>query len=588
MAWYDNYPRPIRDIWGAASEGRPAVVLEGNTNDRILSRQSDLPPMNLTHAIHAVAGRQGYHCGEISVTNGFMAVKPPDSRANGRGFPVAQGHPSENMAAYLAQFFGPLQSRDEPKLLVVNGGDLICPENDPAMLTPDQLRTLSALIELGLSDSFRRSGNVLVVKTLQANVNRALLRSGAFRLVSVPLPAESMRREFSDSLFRLQGYAQPEEDLTLDEFARLTNGCRLIDLEGIARKRQLDGGRISRADIAEIKRQCILDVSQGQLGVIAPSRTMNDVIGCEHIKRFFRYQKQLARDGGRMPTMIIMVGVPGVGKSHTAEAYANELGWTLLEWRNVRSQWVGQSEARTEQALNLIRENSPCLVWVDECDQAIGGRSSGTADGGVDARIFGMILKETGNADIRGKVQWLMASNRPDYLDAAIQDRAGAKLVFLPPSAEDREKLIPHLTRQEQRTLAADADVHALARADNLRMASVRDLIEIVGQASKKADLESGRSNGPIGGGALEQAVRTFKPGDQAETEFIALKCLEHVRFLDQLPWIDEHDRMVAGYDLPPFLDGIVDPETGQVDAHRLAARLRQLELQRARRRSAG
>jgi len=585
---FSRYPVPIKDIWDTLFEGRAAVVLEGNTSDRIIFNDGGLPhPMNLAHAIHWSFGQAGYQLGHISMVRGFTPVQPPCTKqAPQSSFPKPSGAPWENPAAYISPFISGLQSRQRKTLLMIDSADFLMPDGETGMLSPDQIRVLNLLTEVGLSDSFRQSGNILILNSLQGSVNRALLRSGAFRRISVPLPGQSMRLEFISHLKTHQDFSTAFADIETEELSRLTNGCRLRDIECLARKCAANGATIAREDVNQVKRQAILDLSQGQLGVINPSLTLDDLAGMDKIKHFFKYQVMLARKGSKsMPSIILMTGVPGVGKSYSVEAYARELGWTLLEWKNVRSQWVGASEARTEQALELIRQNQPALVWVDEADQMLGGRSTSPGDGGVDARIFGSILAFTGDASMRGRVQWLLTSNAPHLMDAALLDRAGAKLVYLTPSKNERIMLLSHLTGKLGRSLEKDVNLEAIASHANLSLASVRNLMEIIGQAGKHADITAGTVDAPISHFHLSQAVEEFNQGDTLETIFIALHCLAHLRFLDQLPWIDEKGKLITGVEFPPYLDGVVDPQSGRLDPYKLASKLREVEELRARQR---
>lgn len=584
-----TFPNPIKEIWEARAAGRGAIILEENTTDRILCQAAGLEhPMAVKYAIYYAFGLLDYHLGQVNITDGFTPVYPPGpGKKTGKKwpFPSPKGALEQNPAAFIKQFTQMLRSREHKLLLLIDGADLLLPETETGMMSPEQLHLLNVLIDLGQSDAFQQTDNVLVLKSLQGNVNRALSRSGAFPRVSVPLPEESMRKEFLVYLSKHARYSKTiPSDIEIEELARLTNGTRLKNIEELSQKCYAENLVITREDINVIKSEGIKNISQGQLGVIIPNRSIDDIVGCENLKRFLNYQVMLARAGSQsMPSMIILMGVPGVGKSFSIEAYAAELGWELLEWKNVRSQWVGQSEARTEQALEIIEQNSPCLVWVDEGDQTLGGRSVNAGDGGVDARIFGQILAATGDSKLRGRVQWIIATNRPDIMDSALLDRAGQKIVFLTPALRDRIQLFGHLAKQQGRELENDVDAGLLANESNLMMASVRNLIEIIGKAAEYADMEKGEINSPVAHRHLEQAVREFHAGDTLEAEFIALHCLNHLRFHSQLPWLGDKGELIRGYDFPPYLRNIVDTQTGHLDREALTKSLRHIEEIRAR-----
>jgi SpoVK/Ycf46/Vps4 family AAA+-type ATPase len=580
MSDLSKFPSPIKEIWAARCGGKGAIILEQNTNDRIICAEAGLiQPMSIRYAIYSTFGQMDYQMGEINKVEGFRAVTPPHSPKTENGkcvFPRIQGDPKS--AVYFSQYTRMLFRKESKVLLLINGADLLLPDIEPGMMPPDQTDLLHLFIELGLNDSFRQTQNIVILKSLQGSINKALLRSGAFFRIPVPLPNEAARKEFVIYLRNHSEYGETiPRDMSADEMAKLSNGTRLIDIEDLAKSCRDKNKTIDRKDINIIKSSAIHAISQGQLEVVIPEKTMADVIGLDQIKRFLKRQVDLARsmNSSSMPSMMLFVGQPGCGKSHMFEAYANELGWSYLKIANLRSMWVGQSEALTQQALEIIEQCAPCIVEVDECDQILGGRSVNAGDAGVDARIFGMILAATGNSRLRGKVQWLMATNRPDILDSALLDRAGERLVFMNPPASDRAVLFQFLSKQQGRQLDENVQVDVLAREPNLGMVSVRNLIEIIGKAAEFADQESGQINSILAQRHLLRAIREFNVGDTLEIEFIALHSLNNLRFKDRLPWIDENGQLIAGYDFPPYLQGIVDPETGKLNIDELIKRLR-------------
>ena len=123
------------------------------------------------------------------------------------------------------------------------------------------------------------------------------------------------------------------------------------------------------------------------------------------------------------PKGALLVGVPGCGKSLTAKAVA--AAWSMpllrLDMGALRSKWVGESEGNIRKALKVAETVAPCVLWLDEIEKAIGGATSGAADGGVSADALGAVL------------QWL-------------QDRAGN--VFCVATANDVSALPPELLRK--------------------------------------------------------------------------------------------------------------------------------------------
>ena len=92
---------------------------------------------------------------------------------------------------------------------------------------------------------------------------------------------------------------------------------------------------------------------------------------------------------------ILLVGVPGTGKSLSCKALASILGWPLirLDIGSLKNSLVGQSEARMRDATRLIECFGRAVVWLDEVEKSFAGtRSSGETDGGTTAAMFGHFL----------------------------------------------------------------------------------------------------------------------------------------------------------------------------------------------------
>lgn len=588
--------KPFIDMLNCTLEERNAIVFEGNTNDRIFCPETGLKhPVGLLQGICRFLQKEGFETYTLSISEGLSHVPPADVKgktANSREkslLTAPRGNPRADCLSYLAQFFPALKSTGNAKIaLIVETEDFRLPNEQKGMENLDERMLLAVYTELALSDSFRQSGNLVILFAKQGQFNRALTKSGAFRLINVPPPDEKQQHAFLSFLKSHKNFKVVfPEDLSLEELVKLSKGARLIDIEGVVKKHAREGTCISRKDINEIKCKSINEMSQGQLEVIIPDekKNLDSIIGCDHVKRYIRHIALLSKSNSKsMPAMILMLGPPGVGKTHTAEVIAKELGWLMISLKNMRDKFVGGSESRMEQSLELIKSYEKVVCWVDEVDQMLGQRSDGSADGGVDARLFGMLLAATGSSDIKGKVLFLFSTNRVDLIDSALCDRTGINLVFLQPSAQEKKLLIPHLAKQQDRKLGEDVDVESLSKHPKLKGVSVRNLIDIITHAGYYADMENGKSNSDISHSHLERSIVLFNKGDILDTEFITLLSLSFVRFLDQLPWIGPDGKMKEDYDFPAFLEDLVK-EDGQIDILKLNSRLNEIRQLRARER---
>ena len=122
---------------------------------------------------------------------------------------------------------------------------------------------------------------------------------------------------------------------------------------------------------------------------------------------------------------MLVLGVPGSGKSLTAKATASVFGIPLLKLDAGRlfGGLVGQSEANLRSVIATSEAISPCVLWIDEIEKGFGGMgSSGSStDGGTSARVFGTMLN------------WLQDKTKP---------------VFVVATANDVSKLPPEMLRK--------------------------------------------------------------------------------------------------------------------------------------------
>jgi SpoVK/Ycf46/Vps4 family AAA+-type ATPase len=122
----------------------------------------------------------------------------------------------------------------------------------------------------------------------------------------------------------------------------------------------------------------------------------------------------------------------GTGKTFVAEAFARECGLTTIKLKNFRSKWVGATEGNLEKILNVIRAIGQVVVIIDEGDRAF-GNTDGEGDGGTSSRVIARIKEFMSDTSNRGRILFLVMTNRPDKLDVDLK-RAGRldrKIPFL-------------------------------------------------------------------------------------------------------------------------------------------------------------
>ncbi|MBI1247729.1 AAA family ATPase [bacterium] len=183
-------------------------------------------------------------------------------------------------------------------------------------------------------------------------------------------------------------------------------------------------GRIEPSAIWQLKSQALL--KSGLLSLHRGGETFSDLGGLESLKGFCCQALQANANRTVKPKGVLLLGVPGTGKSALAKALGNEVGrpTLTLDVGSLMGGIVGQTEQRTRHALKIIDAMAPAVLFVDELEKALGGTSgSGQTDSGVGSRMLGTLLT------------WL-ADHESD--------------VFVICTSNDVSKLPPELTRAER------------------------------------------------------------------------------------------------------------------------------------------
>lgn len=173
---------------------------------------------------------------------------------------------------------------------------------------------------------------------------------------------------------------------------------------------------------------------------------INDVGGLENLKAYIRNRAKAFQPGNEQlprPKGILLVGIPGTGKSLSCKATASLLNWPLirLDIGALKNSLVGESERRMRQATQVIDAFGEAIIWLDEVEKAFSGsRSSGDTDGGAMAGMLAHFL--TWMAETSSPVLVMATANDisklpPEFIRAGRFD--GTFFVDLPTSSERRE-----------------------------------------------------------------------------------------------------------------------------------------------------
>jgi AAA+ superfamily predicted ATPase len=241
-----------------------------------------------------------------------------------------------------------------------------------------------------------------------------------------------------------------------------------FDDEAAARKRARD--EIDRV-IARRKREIIERECYGLIEFVEAQHDFRVVGGIEGVKTELQRIARNIREGNtdRVPMGLLFTGPMGAGKTFVAEAFAKESGLTTIKLKNFRSKWVGATEGNLERIFQVVQAIGQVLVIIDEGDRAFGNQSDGDGDGGTSSRVIARIKEFMSDTSNRGRILFILMTNRPDRLDVDIK-RAGRLDKKIPllyaQTPEEVEAVVTAQLRKHrlETTVAFPADRAALSQ----------------------------------------------------------------------------------------------------------------------------
>jgi SpoVK/Ycf46/Vps4 family AAA+-type ATPase len=272
--------------------------------------------------------------------------------------------------------------------------------------------------------------------------------------------------------------------------------------------------------IAKRKREILERECFGLVEFVEPAHGFEVVGGMEEVKKDLLVIADSIREGrtSRVPMGILFTGPMGTGKTFVAEAFAKECGLTTIKLKNFRSKWVGATEGNLEKILNVIRAIGQVVVIIDEGDRAF-GNTDGEGDGGTSSRVIARIKEFMSDTSNRGRILFLVMTNRPDKLDVDLK-RAGRldrKIPFLyVQTAEEVELVAKALLRKNK--IKTDVDLVSIRDSFSSKLIgySNADIEAVLLLANEDAARESG-GDAPVLDKHFKQAAIDYFPSRDVE-----------------------------------------------------------------------
>ena len=208
---------------------------------------------------------------------------------------------------------------------------------------------------------------------------------------------------------------------------------------------------------------------EAQTGVM-----FDDVAGVEEAKQdlqevvtFLKTPERFTSVGAKIPKGVLLVGPPGTGKTLLAKAIAGEAGvpFFSLSGSEFVEMFVGVGASRVRDLFKRAKENSPCLIFIDEID-AVGRQRGAGVGGGNDEReqTLNQLLTEMDGFEGNSGIIIIAATNRADVLDSALlrPGRFDRQVQVDVPDIKGRLAVLNVHCRDKK--LADDVSLEAIAR----------------------------------------------------------------------------------------------------------------------------
>ncbi len=264
-----------------------------------------------------------------------------------------------------------------------------------------------------------------------------------------------------------------------------------------------------------------------QLNKDMPKTTFGDVAGADEaveelyeIKDFLQNPQRYQALGAKIPKGVLLYGPPGTGKTLLARAVAGEAGvpFYTISGSDFVEMFVGVGASRVRDLFEQAKQNSPCIIFVDEID-AVGRQRGAGLGGGHDEReqTLNQLLVEMDGFDARGGIILIAATNRPDILDPALlrPGRFDRQIPVGAPDMAGRKAILA--VHSKGKPFAPDVDFDSLAKR-TVGMSGA-DLANVINEAA----LLTARENATlINGAALEESVDRVVGGPRRKGKIIS------------------------------------------------------------------
>jgi hypothetical protein len=453
------------------SQAASQFILHGNVNDRCLLPQGEKRVLgSLGDFLETVLLPRFDVVLSYDLGNGLRVEQGGDTFSQWPGFKENPELPRAPRAAVeaLTRYFrytANLARLGKPRLQVgcfIKAANLLAPTM-PGGVNYD-LNSL-ALLMRDWADDPLLAEHSLVTVLITENLNDLhplLVNNPRAAKIKLPLPSTPEITEAVE-------HALPRFPKALEKFkddgpnlaAQLT-GATQNAIDSLFKLKEYHDEPLQPADLVKLKKQLVEEECAGLIEFIESKRTLDDLHGQEKLKTWLRQDVALWRQGDlrALPMGYLICGPVGTGKTYMVECLAGEAGVPVVKIKNFRDKWVGSTEGNLEKIFRLLQALTRCFVFIDEADQALGKRDSGSNDSGLSGRIYSMMATEMSRPENRGRIIWVLASSRPDLIEVDLKrpGRVDVKIPIFPTSTTSESYALLRALCKRQGLELTDAD----------------------------------------------------------------------------------------------------------------------------------
>lgn len=279
------------------------------------------------------------------------------------------------------------------------------------------LQTFAAKYE---SDEYNSLSTIIIVSPEPIDVFPLTLKS-LISIVEVLPPTAEEIRDYIIEKIGVENYRDPRQKRDVEGMVRTLQGMQLSEVQQTLRTTIVLNKRINRGAIeTALKEKQRIVKKSGIIEVVNPDVSFADIGGLKILRKDLDVKSKIYKNLGDaekynipIPKGVLIIGMPGCGKSMIAKATANNFGVPLLrlDVSRLMGKYVGESEGNLRLALATAEAAHPCVLWIDEIEKAFAGTNNQGCDNDM------LVMRMMGHF-----LTWMQERKTPVFIVATAND----------------------------------------------------------------------------------------------------------------------------------------------------------------------